>query len=189
MLPAFRPESDERLRFGARIGEIMQVAHVVPDIHRAMEQWTGTLGIGPFFHFPHFPLLDARYRGQPTEFDVDIALAYSGGMCFELIQQNNAVPSVYNEVVEKRGYGFHHWAVSTRDFDGLLRGYESMGYSIVLTGTAAVGARAAYVDTTSQLGGMIEVIELKDPVEALFSTIRDASESWDGSAPVRAFDG
>lgn len=177
----------ERLSFGSPLGAIMQIAHVVPDIGKAMAAWSDTLGVGPFFHFPSFPLLDVRYRGEPADFDVDIALAYNGGMCFELIQQNNEVPSVYREVVKQRGYGFHHWAISTRDFDGTLADYQSRGFAIALTGTAAVGARAAYVDTMEALGGMIELIEINDPVEDLFSQIREASIDWDGTNPVREF--
>lgn len=187
MFPPIRPQSTEILPFGPRLGEVMQVAYVVPDLAAAMAHWHERLGVGPFFHFPRFPLLDAHYRGEPCELNVDIGLAYSGGMCFELIQQNDNSPSVYREVVEAKGYGFHHWAVSTRNFDGLIADYASKGDALALYGVAAVGARAAYIDTMATLGGMIELIELKPEVELLFSAIRDASKDWDGEDPVRAF--
>lgn len=187
ILPTIRPPEKEVLSFGARLGEVMQIAYVVPDIHAAMAHWTHHLGVGPFFHFPHFALRDAEYRGEPCELDVDLALAYSGGMCFELIQQNDASPSVFREVVEKRGYGFHHWAVSTRDFDGLVETHRARGNSLALYGVADVGARAGYVDTFDDLGGMIELIELRPEVEQLFTVVRDAANAWDGHDPVRGF--
>lgn len=189
MYSGIRPASKELLPFGPALGEIMQVAYVVPDIGEAMKRWTGQLGVGPFFHFPKFPLLDAQYRGKPCDFDVDLALAYSGGMCFELIQQNNDAPSVYREIIDRRGYGFHHWAISTRDIDGLIAAYRARGFQLALHGVAAVGARAAYIDTSELLGGMVELIELKPAVEGLFATIRDASVDWDGSEPVRSLEG
>lgn len=175
----------DMLPFGQPLGGVMQVAYVVEDIHQAMRHWSGALGIGPFFLFEHFPLLDARYRGAPTEFDVTLGLAYSGTMCFELIQQNNDVPSVYRDIVDKRGYGFHHWARSTRDFDGDVKRYQAMGAALALYGVAAVGARAAYMDTSDTLGGMVELIEITPQVEALFATLRQAAVDWDGENPVR----
>jgi len=177
----------EMLKFGQPLGEIMQVAYTVEDLEQAMQHWVRDLGIGPFFKFEHFPLLDAQYRGQPTQFDVNIGLAYSGGMCFELIQQNNDAPSVYRDVIDERGFGFHHWALSTRDFDGDVARYQESGAELALYGVAAVGARAGYMDTRSTLGGMIELIEIKSEVEELFAFIRAASENWNGEDPVREF--
>lgn len=177
----------EMLAFGQPLGSIMQVAYIVENVEEAMRRWTRNLGVGPFFLLEHFPLRDAQYRGQPTELDINIALAYSGGMCFELIQQNDDTPSVYRDVIAERGYGFHHWALSTRDFDGDVARYQSDKAELALYGVAAVGARAAYMDTRATLGGMIELIEIKPEVEALFSTICSASENWNGEDPVRDF--
>ncbi|HEX4341262.1 MAG TPA: VOC family protein [Polyangiaceae bacterium] len=70
------------------------MAYVVADIGRAMQQWTDTLGVGPFFYLPHFPLIDVRYRGEPGELDITLALSFSGPMCIELIQQNGSAPSI-----------------------------------------------------------------------------------------------
>ena len=174
------------LSFGQPLGAIMQVAYVVDDMDRALEHWTKTLGVGPFFLFKSFQLLDAKYRGQPTEIDVDLALAFSGTMCVELIVQNNNVPSVYREVVEQRGYGFHHWAVSTRSFDADVARHQAAGAALAFSGVAGVGARAGYMDTTATLDGMIELIEINDKVEDFFGMLHAASTSWDGTDPVRS---
>lgn len=174
------------LSFGQPMGGIIQEAHVVPDLKAAALQWSKTLGIGPFFIFDHFPLFDAQYRGQPADFDISLGLAFSGNMCFELIQQNNDAPSVYTEVVAKRGYGFHHWAIATDDFDKSMRDYQAQGFDLALYGVAGVGARAAYMDTYATLGGMIELIEMTPKTEEFFGLLHEASIDWDGRDPLRS---
>ncbi len=175
----------EMLSFGQPLGAIMQVAYIVEDIEKAMKHWTENVGIGPFYLFEHFELLDYKYRGTPSELDITLAMAYSGSMAFELIVQHSPSPSVYTEVIEKRGYGFHHWAVSTRTFDDDVARYEKSGAEQALYGMVPIGARAGYADTYDKLGGFIELIEIKDEVEELFSMIKSGSVDWDGKDPVR----
>ncbi|RMF07909.1 MAG: VOC family protein [Alphaproteobacteria bacterium] len=176
----------EQLAFGQPLGGIMEVAYVVEDLEAAMDRWTRELAVGPWFLFQHFPLANAQYRGQPCTPDIDLALGFSGSMCFELIRQNNDDPSVYMDVVNTRGYGFHHWAISTRDFDGDIKRYQSMGAELALYGEVPpVEARAAYMDTTATLGGMVELIEINDKVNDFFATMYMAAQNWDGSDPVR----
>jgi len=167
-------------------GDVMQMSYVVDDIGRAMEHWTRALGVGPFFYLPHFPLLDARYRGEPTDLDIDLALTFSGPMCIELIRQNDGAPSIFREVIDARGYGFHHWAVATSTFDDDLARYQARGNHVASSGVAAIGARVAYLDTQAALGSMVELIEVTAAVDQFFGMVREAAQSWDGSAPVRS---
>lgn len=173
------------LPFGQPLGGMMQVAFVVEDIHKSMKEWTDSQNVGPFFLLEHFELLDLRYRGKPADFDITLALAYTGSMCVELIQMNDAKPSLYREMVEARGYGFHHWAVSTTDFEGDLKRFVAMGYPEALYARVSVGARAAYVDANKALGAFIELIEINDKVNGLFASIKAAADNWDGKDPVR----
>lgn len=176
------------LEFGQPAEGIIQVAFIVPDIMAALEGYAKRLNCGPWFVIEHFPLLDAQYRGQPTELDITLALGFSGSMCFELIQQNNwETPSVYNEVQKKRGWGFHHFAVASSDFDADVAKYSALGAEMALYGVAGVGARAAYMDTSDILPGMIELIEMTPQTEAFFGSLQKASENWDGSDPIRIF--
>ena len=46
-------------------------------------------------------------------------------------------------------------------------------------------ARAAYVDTMAELGGMIELIGMNPAVEGLFAAVKEPSVNWDGKDPVR----
>ena len=78
-------------------GEIRQNGYVVRDIDAALAHWTGTLGVGPFFYFERVPIADFRYRGEPSPVEVSIALANSGALQIELIQQRNDAPSMYRD--------------------------------------------------------------------------------------------
>lgn len=176
------------LDFGVPAGEIMQIAYIVPNLKEAVEHHLATLPMGPWFIFEHFPLLDYQHRGQDAEIDISIAMAFSGSMCFELIQQNCNNDSVYKETREKRGWGFHHWAYASMDFDADIKRYTAKGQKLALYGRAGPGARAAYIDTSDILPGMIELIEITDDVEALFKSMQQASAEWDGiSNPIRTF--
>jgi hypothetical protein len=173
------------LSFGSPVGAIMQVAHVVEDMEREMERWASELGVGPFFYIRHFPVVNSMYRGQPASLDIDVALAFSGSMCIELVRQNDRAPSVYREVVDARGYGFHHWGVSAREFDTELARRATAGVEVVASGSVSMGSRAAYLKTGSAIGGLLEIIEITPPVEEFFGMVHAAARSWDGKDPIR----
>jgi hypothetical protein len=175
----------DRLSFGVPLGAVMQVAHVVEDIDREMERWTSELGLGPFFLFRHFPTHEVTYRGKPAAVDLDVAIAFRGSLCFELIQQNDHAPSVYRELVEARGYGFHHFATATRSFDADVARRTKAGTEVASTAVTGPGSRVAYLDTVATLGGMTELIEVTPAVEEIFGMMYHAAESWDGRDPVR----
>lgn len=172
--------------FGQPLDGIVQVAFIVEDLEAEMRRFRQELNLGPWFVIDHFPFDWARYRGEPTELDISLALAYSGSMMFELIQQNDDGPSVYRETQAKRGWGFHHWAVTVppANYDATLDGYRARGHEIALEASVGVGGRAAYVDVPL-LPGMIELIECTPKVEGLFTSIQQASVGWDGSDPIR----
>ena len=57
------------------------------------------------------------YRGAPTDMRLTLAVGFAGHMSFELIEQHDDLPSVYREMIETRGYGFHHWGDAGPDLD------------------------------------------------------------------------
>ncbi len=75
-----------------RFGPVMQLGFVVPDLDRAMEHWTGNVGVGPFYVLQHIQFAEALYRGQPTDADISVAVAQWGEVQVELIQQFNDSP-------------------------------------------------------------------------------------------------
>src|SRR4051812_20116224 len=114
--------------FGQPDDGIIQMAYIVPDLQAAIQHWVRTMKVGPWFVLDHLGGIDAKYRGQPTDVDITLAMSFAGHMNIELIQQLNDSPSVYRETLDNRGYGFHHWGVATHDFDREVARYEAMGY-------------------------------------------------------------
>lgn len=159
---------------------IMQIAYIVPDLQKAMEEYAEHLGVGPWFVTESFKPNDMLYRGQPTAPDVTIGMSYSGQMNVELIQQRDDTPSVYKEIEQRRGFGFHHWAVASTDFDRDLQRYADRGSAVAFSMTLASGIRIAYIDTTDHLPGMVELIEVDDGVRSGFTNMFRAAREWDG---------
>lgn len=175
----------KRHQFGQQIGGISQVAYVVEDIQTSMKEFTARLGLGPWFLSGPFVPPEGFYRGEPTDMKVSLALAFAGHVMIELIQQHDDKPSVYREMVETRGYGFHHWGICTDRFEETIAKYESDGYVIAFSDRSPRGVRIVYMDATRDLPGMIEIIEWGERLESIYMDYFAASQDWDGSDPIR----
>jgi hypothetical protein len=101
--------------------------------------------------------------------------------------RHDRVPSVYRETIEKHGYGFHHWGIATKDFDRSVREYEASGYEMAFLARLPTGARVGYMDRTRDLPGMVELIELGESFDPVFSRFYRETIRWDGDEPVRPF--
>ena len=173
--------------FGQPDDGVIQMAYVVADLHDAMRLWSTRLRVGPWFVLEHFTGVDPLYRGQPSRADVALAMSFAGHMNIELIQPKNDAPSVYREVIERRGYGFHHWGVATWSFDAAVAQYESAGYALAFGAAVPSGGRVGYMDTTAVLPGFTELIELGGAFEEVFGRFYRASIDWDGKDAIRSF--
>ena len=168
-------------------GAIRQNGYVVRDIQAAMRHWSEVLGIGPWFYVEHAPFRDFRYRGEPSECDAAIALANSGPLQIELIQQWNEAPSLYRDFLQAGNEGLQHLAYWSENFAADRARALDAGYRIGHEGVTGSFGPFAYFDTESHPGTVIELSDIGGPKRALFRTIRQASENWDGSDPVRPF--
>jgi hypothetical protein len=188
MLLPPEPEETSMLR---RFGPIMQNAFVVPDLEAAIDFWTRIMHVGPFYIFEHIPYAEIHFRGKPTQIDMSAAIAYSGDVQIELIQQYDDSPSIYSEFTRRGLKGMQHMGVMTDSVDGDLESLARVGIEPVQHGRTAWGARFAYLGTDEQRGShpgaMLELIERGPAINGAFKVIRDAAESWDGSEPLRRF--
>ena len=173
--------------FGQPDDGVIQMAYVTNDIRRSMDMWVKKLNVGPWFLLPDFTGLDPQYRGAPSRAGVSLAMSFAGHMNVELIQPNDDAPSVYREVLERRGPGFHHWGVASADFDRDLERYESAGHELAFFLRVPSGGRVAYMDTTAALDGFVELIEIGGAFETVFNNFYRATIGWDGKDPVRSF--
>lgn len=166
---------------------VMQICFVVPDIDAAMQRWTQTMGIGPFFVFRDLDIETVRHRGKPTRVRFHIALAQAGDVQIELAQQVSDAPYAYNEVYPNGTEGgLHHIAIYVADYAAALRHFTDQGIEASVTGLFGE-MHFAYVDARKQLGCMVEIIEHHDIQEQIFARVKAGAENWDGvTDPVRS---
>jgi hypothetical protein len=120
--------------------------------------------------------------------DFTIAASFTGSMMIELIQQNDQAPSAYRDMFEARGYGFHHLAIPSYDYEHDLARFREQGYSVVNEAMSPAdhgGGRAAYIDTSPRLPGMIELMEIVPDLATALQELEKTAAEWDGTDPIR----
>ena len=168
-----------------RFGPVRQNGYVVRDIEAALRHWTEVLGVGPFFYFERVPIVDFRYRGEPQELAVSIALANSGPLQIELIQQRNEAPSMYRDFLARGCEGLQHVAYWTEQFDADLARLGREGFRVGQSGCIGENGRFVYFDTEQHPGTVVELSEINGPKGRFFRHIAEVAAAWDGSEPVR----
>lgn len=164
---------------------IFQNAWVVDDAEAVATQWSTEMGVGPFFFTEHTDgLTDVKYRGEPSELSMIVALAQAGPVQIELIQPTTAKPCAYRDSVAPGAPGFHHMCVWTHDIDADSAYFEQLGYPTANIGDAG-HVRFAYYDTRPLMGCMLEVVEQNPAIVQTFQRIAEAGAHWDGTRPIR----
>ncbi len=167
-------------------GEIRQNGYVVRDIEAALRHWTETLGVGPFYYFERAPITEFHYRGEPSDLAVSIALANSGPLQVELIQQRNDAPSMYRDFLAAGHEGLQHVAYWTRDFDTDLDRILDLGVEIGHRGqSGGPDGRFVYFETQGHPGTVVELSEISGAKGRFFETIAEQARNWDGRDPIR----
>ncbi len=170
------------------LGEIRQVAYIVPDIEAAMDHWSRVMGVGPWFYNPKVPIRNYHYRGCSYEPHNSVALANAGALQIELLQPRNEVPSMYRDFLLAGFKGVQHVAYWTESFDADLARAQAAGLKVCMGGEVGENGRFVYFEDDSGLPGTtIELSEVAGPKGRMFRMIREASLDWDGARPVRPF--
>ncbi len=166
-------------------GPVRQMGYVVRDVRGAMEQWVGN-GVGPWFYFDRVKVDYFRHRGVDSPLEVSIALANSGDVQIELIQQRNDAPSMYREFLDAGREGLQHVAYWTTDYQALYDRALELGYKVGQEGCiGGPQGRFAYLDTEHHPGTVIEISDVSGRKGEAFALIRQAALDWDGSDPIR----
>lgn len=168
-------------------GAVRQVGYVVKDIEQAMLQWSN-LGVGPWFYKAQVVSTEFRYYGRASALpQLSIALANSGELQIELIQQRDDAPSLYLDSLAANGEGAQHLAYWTRErFDEHCAMLLDRGYVEGHAGRMGAGrGRFAYFVHPALPSAMIEISESTGGKGEYFEEIRRAALSWDGEDPIR----
>lgn len=167
-------------------GAVCQNGYVVRDIEAAMDHWINVLGVGPWFYIEQVKPDYFRHRGVDSPLQMSIALANSGDLQIELIQQRNDAPSMYKEFLDAGLEGLQHMSYWTEDYQGLYDRAIGLGYKVGHEGQlGGAKGRFAYFDTQAHPGTLVEISDISGGKKAFFERVRHAAVDWDGSDPIR----
>ncbi len=166
-------------------GDIIQNGYVVRDIQAAMQHWITVLGVGPWFYVDRLDVPDFTYKGQPSAAHISLALANSGPLQVELIQQRNDAPSLYRDFLNAGHEGLQHLGYGTRQFEADLERLLHLGYTIGHRGTVGGRGPFVYLLTESHPGTVVELLDMGHGRERIFAGIAEAARTWDGTDPIR----
>jgi len=174
----------------AAIGKPMQIAFVPEDFDAALQHWTETMGVGPFFVMEQIRLEETRFMGEPSDCIFTIALAQWGEVQIELIRQDNDAPSIYRGDYWPGGQAMHHVCLLTDDIASARSAVESRGGLVLVEGRVGADGAVIYADcgpaeTRPNPGAIVEILQPASGSDGFFGMIAEAAAQWNGSDPVR----
>ncbi len=142
------------------ISGVQQVALVVRDLDAAMAEYSGRLGIAPWWVTLYGPprLTNMRIRGEDVPYSMKLAIAWTGDTMWELIEPVDG-PSIYKEFLDEHGEGLHHVLVEHRgaDFEDAIAAFTARGCPPLMEGQMGE-VRFAYMDTEGPLKTVLEIV-------------------------------
>lgn len=174
-------------------GPVRQIGNIVPDINAALRYWTETLGAGPFYIMRNLRFDNFHHRGQPSPSPcVTLAFGQAGPIQIELIAQHDDAPSGYIDFLSDGREGPQHlasWFDDPAEFDIAYQRLLDRGMFVRHESTGP-GPRFAYFSLGDGIYPELELAEALIPSQnGFFDYIAEQSKGWDGSKPVRLFDG
>lgn len=166
------------------LGDIIQIAYLPADFDKALQYWTETVGVGPFFLMENIQLGEMRYRGAPSDAAFSIAIGYWGDIQIELIRAENDAPSIYTGeyAVTDR---VHHVCIFVDSIADARKACTAIGAEILVEGKVGDTGEVIYVDAGGGPGHVIELLQPMEGSDGLFAMMKDAARNWDGSEPLR----
>lgn len=167
-------------------GAVRQNGYIVREIQAAMEHWINVMGVGPWYYMDRVKTDYFRHRGEDSSVEMSIALANSGDLQIELIQQRNDAPSMYREFLDGGREGLQHMSYWSTDYQTLYDRALSLGYKVGHEGQiGGPQGRFAYFDTEAHPGTVIEISDISGAKGEFFAYVRKAALEWDGTRPIR----
>ena len=146
---------------GLTLQEISQLAFVVNDARSIVKAYQQLFNTNPPV------ILDVSHTedmtGQIiTPYKTRIALVTANNIQIEFIQVLEGRPAIYCDFLKRCGPGLHHLGINVPDIDEALQKAKENDLKILWNGHI-YGVRFAYLDTASQLGTILEFIEVRPP--------------------------
>jgi methylmalonyl-CoA/ethylmalonyl-CoA epimerase len=140
---------------------ITQVAVVVRELRKTMEQYRRLLGWEPWSIFEYAPPLlhDTMLHGKPTKYGMIGAEVHCNPIDFEILQPTEG-PSIYKEFLDEKGEGLHHVSVVslTEDVHAALNEFRKNGIEVAMSGRIGPDIEYYYMDTEPALKMVAETV-------------------------------
>jgi len=137
---------------------VAHIAIIVNDIEKATQNYAGLFGIEP----PKIILGESPdYMGKPTEGKAKMAFITLENITLEFFEPVGG-PSAWQDFLEKNGEGVHHFGFEIEGLEDHVSYFNSKDMPVIQSGGGNWG-RYRYIDATSGLGVMIELLEMNKP--------------------------
>ena len=138
-----------------------QIGVVVKDLQKAIEAYTKLLQWGPFEVIEReYDESASTYRGKPGNFKYRIGYTQLGPIQLEMIQPLRG-RTIYDEFLETRGEGLHHFGIIIDRIEERVAAMKQMGIEVLQSGRRP-GRKYAYMDTEPLIGIIIELRQKTD---------------------------
>jgi hypothetical protein len=138
---------------------VVQVGVIVSDIEAKARAWADIFDLP----LPNIIITDTvdlahtEYKGQPTPARAKLAFFKLGQVALELIEPIDE-PSTWKDQLDQHGESLHHIAFFIKGMPEKIAYLTAQGVPLVQRGDYT-GGRYAYMDGTSQLGLILELLE------------------------------
>lgn len=145
------------------MGKVIEIGYVVENLDEAISFFSSVWSAGPFKIFAKLEMSNAKYMGAETAPVIDVAMGASGGVVIELIRQLDSAPSPFKRPGDGAPFLLNHFSIFVDNYDKALARSDREGYSPVFSAEFASStgptARIAYLDTWSEMGAFVEIME------------------------------
>ena len=140
-------------------GTVVQVGVVVKDIEKAAAAYADFLGVAvpKWFWTDTEDIANTQFRGKSTPARAKLAFIELKNITLELIEPDQN-PSTWREFLDAKGEGVHHIAFEIKGMDDKMALLAKKGMPLLQKGDYQ-GGRYAYIDGTTKLGLILELLE------------------------------
>ena len=140
---------------------LCQIGFVVHDVEATARKYAAAFGLPMpnIIETPGYDRAKTIVAGKPSEATAKLAFFQTGQLVVELIQPDKT-PSVWRDHLDKHGEGVHHIAFRVDDTKTTESKLATAGMRTEQQGLYADGSGMyTYIDSTDQLGMIIELLE------------------------------
>ena len=163
--PLSPPTGDNQYEGKPLLGtnKIAQLCFVVKDVEAARDAFCNMLGVekSTILESPDPEIAKVKLRGESTEAKNRFTFIDTPRIQIELVEPDSSSPSTWQEHLEKHGESAHHIAFFVDSVDEKKALLNVLGFPTIQEGFFFDGnGKYAYMDTTSEYGIIIELLEL-----------------------------